>query len=468
MYKKQKTSNSPSINTEIPSDTNIQQQEWLSVSLPPPPLIWFILVDSDTGQSYKGTSASSVSLPSGSVIDQFRDAVKVKHSNKLSSIDAADLVVYKNKASFDKRNDVLNHYDSEEGKPLEEDSFIAGLGKSKKEALIVVVPVPIPSSQFEPCAIEFYNNIYSATEFDGWLSFGQHKIPPTDLNRLHIRESYRTIACNIKPGNNGRHKVIVTGTPGIGKSLFLYYLLWKMVVKEGKRVLMIYHPLNIYYDGKGGIFEIKRGQFPYNGDVSFWNDSLWCLFDAKGKNEADLHQLSYDFCNFILSTSPRREIVNDFKKPPVPQYFYMPPWTKSEMESISSLFPNMTNTEWHERFEILGGIPQYVFEDTIKQPTQILEVACKNCSLEDCIKYIGLDSELSEKSKKIIHSLIHMTSCPPFTEPSVCYASQAAMSIIVRNKGLGDKCKMRDLLESCEGNPLTASLCRYILNLCSH
>jgi hypothetical protein len=78
------------------------------------------------------------------------------------------------------------------------------------------------------------------------------------------------------------------------------------------------------------------------------------------------------------------------------------------------------------------------------------------------MKNIGLDSELSEKSVKVIHSLIHMTSTPPFTEPSVCYASQAAMRIIVKNQGLRDKRKMRNLLASCEGNPLTASLCGYI------
>jgi hypothetical protein len=366
MYKKRKKSDSLSVNKEISSDTNIQQLQRLSVSLSPPPLIWFILVDSNTGQSYKGTSASSVSLPSGSVVDQFRDAVKVKHSNKLATIDAADLLVYKNKASFDKRNDVLNG-DSEEGKPLEEDSFVDGLGKSKKEALVVVVPTPIPSSQFERCRKEFYKNIYSAIESDGLITFEQ-VIPSISLNKLYIRESYRTIASSIKPGINGVEKVIITGTPGIGKSLFLIYLLQKLV-KEGKRVLIIYHPLNIYYDGTGGVFEIKNGQFPYNGDDSFWNDSLWCLYDAKGKNEAEVHELPYDFCNFILSTSPRREMVNDFKKPPVPQYFYMPPWTESELEAISSLFPHIATTEWHDRFEILGGIPRHIFEDTTKNPT---------------------------------------------------------------------------------------------------
>ncbi len=70
------------------------------------PLIWFMLTDSATGKPYKGTTVSSVLRSSlvVPVVDQFRDAVKAKYSNKLSSVDAADLLVYKNKAAFDKRN----------------------------------------------------------------------------------------------------------------------------------------------------------------------------------------------------------------------------------------------------------------------------------------------------------------------------------------------------------------------------
>ncbi|KAI3641438.1 hypothetical protein MIR68_000568 [Amoeboaphelidium protococcarum] len=115
--------------------SNSQQQQSCMSSTSP--LIWFLLLDSATGEPYKGTRASCVYLPPGSCIAQFGDAVKAKHSNKLSSVDAANLLVQKNKAAFDKRNASV-----EDGKemPLEEDSLVDGLGKSKKEALIVAVP----------------------------------------------------------------------------------------------------------------------------------------------------------------------------------------------------------------------------------------------------------------------------------------------------------------------------------------
>jgi hypothetical protein len=67
--------------------------------------IWFNLYDYETGKPYKGTTADKVSVPVGSDVTDFRDAVKVKCSNKLSCIDAGDLLVFQNKHSFEKRDD---------------------------------------------------------------------------------------------------------------------------------------------------------------------------------------------------------------------------------------------------------------------------------------------------------------------------------------------------------------------------
>jgi hypothetical protein len=324
--------------------------------------------------------------------------------------------------------------------------------------VVAVPPPPIQPSSFPLCSEEFFNSIFNATETDGgsWISFGK-LMPDTNLNQLFIRESYKTIASSILEGN-GSHKAIITGTPGIGKSVFLVYLLWKLV-KDGKRVLFIYHPFKIYYDGKGGVFRFASGNLPLDNDDSFWNETLWCLFDAKGKNEANLYEFPISLCKFILSTSPRREMVNDFKKPPVPDCFYMPIWTEAELEAIAQFFPHAT--KWRERFSVLGGIPRHVLEDTTQSPILMLEAACADCSLDDCIKKIGINSTVTGKSK-VIHSLVHMTSDPPFKYSSVCYASQTALDTICRHKGMEAKHQMQNLLATCDGNPLTAALCGYI------
>ncbi|KAL7519513.1 hypothetical protein ACHAWX_004263 [Stephanocyclus meneghinianus] len=105
--------------------------------------VWFLLVDSATGQPYKGTSVDAVSLPPDSFVVQFRKLVHLENSNKLTGVDASDLIVFKNKAALDKRNNAEG-----EGKelPLDPTESIGVLG-SKEDMLVVVVPSPRRSSQ---------------------------------------------------------------------------------------------------------------------------------------------------------------------------------------------------------------------------------------------------------------------------------------------------------------------------------
>jgi len=62
----------------------------------------------------------------------------------------------------------------------------------------------------------------------------------------------------------------------------------------------------------------------------------------------------------------------------------------------------------------------------------------------------------------VVHSLVHIISGPPFAESSVTFASETAMDIIVRNNRIVCKRKIEELLQFCQGNPLTGALCGYI------
>ena len=57
---------------------------------------WFLLVDSD-GQPVKGSNFTSISGSSITIVDEFRSEVKKTFSNLLSSVDAPEMRVYKDK-----------------------------------------------------------------------------------------------------------------------------------------------------------------------------------------------------------------------------------------------------------------------------------------------------------------------------------------------------------------------------------
>jgi len=101
-----------------------------------PHSIWYHLIDLTTGQSYRHTTASSVKLFSYDSIDDCRQAIRDENRNKLATVDASDLLVYKNKEAFDNRT-----HSSEEGYGgyLHSAEFLDGLG-TKQDMLVIAVP----------------------------------------------------------------------------------------------------------------------------------------------------------------------------------------------------------------------------------------------------------------------------------------------------------------------------------------
>jgi hypothetical protein len=95
------------------------------------PPIWFTLVDSG-GQRYKQSKAGKVLVTDVEAdITDLRTAVWAQCQDVFrdSGIAAIQLDVYLNRDTFNKK----------EG-PLEEDHQIAGLGHSKQEAVVILVP----------------------------------------------------------------------------------------------------------------------------------------------------------------------------------------------------------------------------------------------------------------------------------------------------------------------------------------
>ena len=98
--------------------------------------VWYELRDTLSGQPYQGATAEFVPLHPSDVIAELRMAIKTKQEHTLRFLDASTLLVYRNRAAFDKRN-----AGEVEEKPLNPCYVISDLG-SVVEMLIVVVPSP--------------------------------------------------------------------------------------------------------------------------------------------------------------------------------------------------------------------------------------------------------------------------------------------------------------------------------------
>jgi len=69
-------------------------------------------------------------------IDRFRKAVHDENPNKLSSVDVSDLLIYKNKSTFDQRK-----LEDNKEEPLKASRDLKDLGLTEEDAVIVAVPI---------------------------------------------------------------------------------------------------------------------------------------------------------------------------------------------------------------------------------------------------------------------------------------------------------------------------------------
>ena len=97
--------------------------------------IWFLLLDSVTGEPFKESRATKIPVNISADLDDLKEAIVKKfESTILTGIASSQLVVYKNKEAFDNRNADGGNV------PLEEDLPVHELGSTKKTALAVSVP----------------------------------------------------------------------------------------------------------------------------------------------------------------------------------------------------------------------------------------------------------------------------------------------------------------------------------------
>ncbi|KAI8351411.1 hypothetical protein B0O80DRAFT_118020 [Mortierella sp. GBAus27b] len=194
-----------------------------------------------------------------------------------------------------------------------------------------------------------------------------NQFPIVDARDLYIRKEYKELYKKIttsftdNPLSSKGNRMIVTGTPGIGKSAFLVYFVVRLLAESD--------------DGKPPIivFQLKKSTMCYvyggtsvvrKGDITVFEDLLdlpetWYLSDS---SKTPLLGDSKS----IMSASPKTlgETYQEATKEG-PSYHYMAPWELDELEKCRSKITNfkVVKQEFLEKlYAKIGGIPRYVLQ----------------------------------------------------------------------------------------------------------
>lgn len=150
--------------------------------------------------------------------------------------------------------------------------------------------------------------------------------------------------------------IIVCGTPGVGKSMFLPYLQVRLN-HAGFRLCFKYSNGWIYHDSQTSQY------VPNELDILFLDPSKTIiLLDA-----ASLSQYVNFTC--ILAASPDMTHMKAAMKFRQCTKFYMPPWSLEELQACNVKIDEylfLSCEELHVRFKKWGGIPRIVFANSLR------------------------------------------------------------------------------------------------------
>jgi len=173
--------------------------------------------------------------------------------------------------------------------------------------------------------------------------------------KLFIRPCYRKLSERILNDFYKRSHLVVTGTPGIGKSVFGLYLMY-LLRCEGKTV----------------VFERKSDWYRFNdegvikGDVASFrqagfldDESSWYLSDPDAKPQELLSLRT------VVLVSPNYERTKEFMKlSGLAQQIFMPVWKVDELlDCQCAVFPDVPSDVVKQRFAEVGGVARAVFDE---------------------------------------------------------------------------------------------------------
>ncbi|KAG5186713.1 hypothetical protein JKP88DRAFT_254422 [Tribonema minus] len=237
-------------------------------------------------------------------------------------------------------------------------------GNSYSAGICVTIPGPSPATAG---IVEFWHALSEATEEDGWLILVDGTFfmgDPTRGTCIYVRSCYRDLTEHIEQLLAiGTRRVVVTGTPGIGKSVYAFYWLWRLC-QAGKTV--VYQSDNDFYRFCGqDVRQGNRSEFFRAGYLQDANAGFLCDPDM------ELYSCFQGVTIAFMSSCKKR--YSKFLNTPRATARCMPVW--GEGTGLTGNAADMVLHSFTEKFvdARLMWASQYIFDDICKPPDEVLQ-----------------------------------------------------------------------------------------------
>ena len=269
--------------------------------------------------------------------------------------------------------------------------------------------------------------------------------------------------------------IIIAGTPGIGKSLFLKYALHRLIVEKPASEIVWCKPVDadavtsmctyVAMNMRGEVSRSGRNQI---GDVitAFNQEDVWILNDGVA-----IPQMSAPFkfkCHVIMVASPKKARWSGFQKCfPQPSFHTMPVCLWEEIVCIKcgvSSFSSVPDGVAQRQFELWGGSLRRVLEVSSESYDERKEHESFERALNVCEPKLFLHySYETADAPEVAHMLLHYHSESPFIVSSLRFASSYVAERITEKYGDEVVCHLKNFVTTCNNMTEFSASCGWLL-----
>ncbi|OAJ36810.1 hypothetical protein, variant 4 [Batrachochytrium dendrobatidis JEL423] len=228
------------------------------------------------------------------------------------------------------------------------------------------------------------------------------------IQKLYVRECYKDVfELLLKHISPSMESFAISGTPGIGKSLFFVYILYRLMDDFAEKTLSLKPNRIVYQMGSTyKCFDLQQQLVTrtteFDAEELVWKQDTFYVID--GRTSEPLASS----CIVLFISSPRSEWYKEFVKQKMAKEWYFPVWTLDELQTCRlHCYPGLKIEMLQERHRICGGVARFVFHNdySIPVPKKMLS-ALADVNAAVGVKYVGETTDIFPASHTLLQILV--------------------------------------------------------------
>eukprot|EP00842_Homolaphlyctis_polyrhiza_P004700 jgi/Hompol1/5230/HPOL_004312-RA len=241
----------------------------------------------------------------------------------------------------------------------------------------------------------------------------------------------------------------ITGNPGIGKSLFLFYIMWRISTMDGVGIVVLRRAKDY---GLIYVFEKTRcwttSKYDDVVDWLFLPDT-WYLTDTLATPPGEFKAVT------IVVASPARVHYKEFLKySSTDSLRYLPVWSLDELKQAAALY-DIEPGSIEQRYCLIGGIARYVLEKQKEDLSSTIAVSVGRLNID---KFLLIADGKLDKNDEISHLIVHYVVNCDFQMTSLQFSSTYVTEKALRLFSENQHQKLCELLLYNDPTSITSGL----------